>query len=155
MDLPATADAVRGGFAIDTQKLPSNLASKLTGTLRGYWGFAAFDGPEFPLRIAHPDRWVVPPAESGALVAGRDSTVHLQSESAACVDKVEIQNAEGRELKASWTLVEGDRLELTLPLRDQSAGDLKAKLTQFGIAKPDLISLHTFAEPAHLDAFAI
>jgi hypothetical protein len=154
-ELPATADAVRGGFVVDTRQLPANLDSKLTGTLSGHWGFAAFDGPTFPLRVAHPGHWAIPETESAGLVAGREATLHLQSESAACVEKIEAQDSAGRELKAAWKQAEDDRLELSLSLKGESAGELKLIVSQSGLAQPDVVSLHAYAEPARLDSFAI
>src|ERR1700676_4904897 len=54
MDLPATADAARGGFLIDAGSLQAgNLDSDVTGTLRGHWGFDTYEGPTFHLRNAH------------------------------------------------------------------------------------------------------
>src|SRR6202023_735428 len=43
--LPAHADAVRGGFVIDAHELEGReLAPEVTGTLRGSWGFEAYEG---------------------------------------------------------------------------------------------------------------
>src|SRR5579871_771197 len=105
-DLPARADAARGGFTVDTRKLslkPTN--EELTGTLSGSWGFDAFEGPSFQFRNAQPAKWVVPPADANALVVGHKETLHLQSGCAACVEKVSAQNAEGHELKPEWKAV--------------------------------------------------
>lgn len=154
-ELPAVADAVRGGFVIDTRNLPANLGPKLIGTLSGHWGFAAFDGPAFPLRVAHPDHWVLPAAESAGLVAGRDATLQLQSEAAACVEKIEAENSAGKDLRAAWKQIEGDRLEVYLPLKAESAGEVKLIISQSGLAKPDVVSLRTYAEPARLESFSI
>ncbi len=61
MDLPATADAARGGFTIDTHALHAGqLDQEVKGTLRGHWGFEAFDGPSFHLRSAHSSKWIIP-----------------------------------------------------------------------------------------------
>ncbi|HKT47066.1 MAG TPA: hypothetical protein VJP87_06025 [Candidatus Acidoferrales bacterium] len=155
LDLPAAADAARGGFLIDTQSLPSNLSSKLTGTLRGHWGFAAFDGPSFGLRVAHSERWTITPADANALTIGHDAVLHLQSDDAACVEKVEIEDARGKELKTTWKLADPDRLEVSLSLKDETAGEMKMKIAQFGLNKPDLVSLRSYAEAAHLEGFTL
>ncbi|MEP7246944.1 MAG: hypothetical protein ABI885_25125, partial [Gammaproteobacteria bacterium] len=48
IDLPATADASRGGFVIDTSSLASaSLTDRFQGSLNGYWGFEKFEGPRF------------------------------------------------------------------------------------------------------------
>src|SRR6516225_387977 len=59
VDLPATADASRGGFVVDTHDLHGTLGPNLTGTLRGFWGFASFEGPEFQLHAAHSAQWTI------------------------------------------------------------------------------------------------
>ena len=60
-DLPAHADAVHGGFVVDTHSLQKEdgLAPDISGTLRGYWGFDVFDGPTFHLQSSHPARWTI------------------------------------------------------------------------------------------------
>ena len=64
VELPAVADAARGGFAIDTHLLPpGTLDAQVKGTLHGYWGFERFDGPNFNLRGAHPAQWTVATAD--------------------------------------------------------------------------------------------
>src|SRR5579871_4153474 len=46
IDLPATPDPMLGGFQIDTHALQSaDLGAELNGTIRGLWGYHAFDGP--------------------------------------------------------------------------------------------------------------
>ena len=58
IDLPATPDAVRGGFVVDTKALHANsLTSDLTATLHGHWGYSAFEGPEFHIHNAHAEQW--------------------------------------------------------------------------------------------------
>ena len=50
LDLPATADAARGGFSVATHDVVADkLDSEVKGTLRGNWGFDAFEGPAFRL----------------------------------------------------------------------------------------------------------
>ena len=51
LDLPAKADAARGGFTVDAHALRAEgLDPEISGTLRGYWGFDRFDGPTFHMR---------------------------------------------------------------------------------------------------------
>jgi hypothetical protein len=100
IDLPVTANAVRGGFLIDTHALhPGDLDAKITGTLHGYWGFQAFDGPTFYLQNARPAKWILTSEDANAPIVGRQDTFHLQSQSAPCVDQVTIKGPRG---KRSW-----------------------------------------------------
>src|SRR5271157_2678846 len=48
LDLPAAADATQGGYVVDTARLGStNLGDDVQASLRGYWGFDAYQGPHF------------------------------------------------------------------------------------------------------------
>ena len=156
VDLPATADPARGGFVIDTRGLQSaKLDPEFSGTLRGYWGFQAFDGPSFPLRSAHPARWTVASPEPSALIVGREQTLHLQSDTAACVEGVTAKDSRGKLLKAAWHFSSPDELELQLPLQDAAAGMLTLSVKQAGLARPDEVPLQTYSEAAHLERFAL
>jgi hypothetical protein len=156
MNLPARADAASGGFVVDTRAAePAKFEPDLTAKLRGFWGFEAYDGPNFRLRTSHPVKWNVPSAEQSALIVGREDLLHLQSPEAVCADTVNIQDAQGKEIKTPWKLVKPDELELKVVLKDESAGPLQAKVKQFGLTATDEVPLQAYAEAAHLDGFNI
>ena len=153
--LPATPDAVRGGFVVDTHALKlSEFNSDTTGSLQGYWGFQTYDGPLFQFRTAQSGKWTIPAADANALVVEREDTIHIKAGCAACVEQVTVQDEKGNDLKATWKADGADELEVEIPLKDEPAGKLKLKLKQYGLPKPDIFALHTFAEAAHLDRFA-
>jgi hypothetical protein len=154
--LPARADASSGGFVVDTHSVESaKLDSQVTGTLRGFWGFEAYEGPNFHLRTSRPAQWVIPGTEQSALIVGREDTLHLQSESAVCVDNIKMQDAQDNDIKTVWKATKPDEIELKVALKDQHAGPMKVQLRQFGLAKPDELPLRAYAEAAHLDGFTI
>jgi hypothetical protein len=156
LDLPARPDAASGGFVVDTHAADAaTLDPELTGTLRGFWGFEPFDGPSFRLRTSRSTNWSIPPAEESALIVGREDTFHLQAPSAVCVDDVNIQDAQGREIKAAWKSAKPEELEIKIALKDQSAGPLKLRLHQFGLAHSDELPVQAYSEAAHLDSFVI
>jgi hypothetical protein len=156
VDLPARADASSGGFLIDTHTVESaKLDPELVGTLHGSWGFEAYEGPNFRLRTSHPATWTIPPTEQSALIVGREDTVHLQSTSAVCVDGVNLQDPQGREVKTTWKLTKPEELEIKVALKDQAAGAMKLKLKQFGLTQSDEVALQAYSEAAHLEAFTI
>ena len=156
MDLPALADAARGGFLIDTHALHAGqLDSQAKGTLRGKWGFETFDGPSFQLRSAHSAKWLIPLADQSALIVGRDDSFHLQSVNAACVEKISVDSAGGADLKTTWKPAKADELEVQIPLKDQAAGPLQLKVKQYGMAEPDETTLHAYSEAAGLEHFTI
>jgi hypothetical protein len=156
INLPARADASSGGFVIDTHSIESaKLEPEVTATLRGRWGFEAYEGPNFRLKSSHSARWALPAAEQAALVVGREDAVHLQSDAAVCVDGVTIQDAQGKEIKSTFKATRPDELEIKVALKDQSAGPLKLKVKQYGLNQPDELALRAYAEAAHLDTFKI
>ena len=156
MDLPAEPSAARGGFLVDAKALHAGqLDPEAKGTLRGKWGFETFAGPSFELRSAHLASWIIPPADQSALIVGRDDAIHLQSPAASCVEKITASGANGEELKATWKVVKTDQLEAQIPLKDQSAGQVKLKMKQYGLADPDELNLRAYAEAAHLERFTI
>jgi hypothetical protein len=158
VDLPSKAEAGRGGFVIDAHALGASagkLGPDVTGTLRGRWGFAQFEGPRFLLRLAHAEKWTVPPADEAALIVGRDDLLHVNSECAPCVEKVTVKDQDGKDLKATWKVSKPEELEVTVPLKDISAGEVTLAIKQFGLSAPDELPLHSYSEAAHLDRFSI
>ena len=123
LDLPATADAARGGFLIANRTVAADkLESEVKGTLRGNWGFDSFEGPAFRLQNSHPAKWVLASADESALVVGREDTLHFKSDAAACVESVTLKNEKGKLLKPTWTSPKADELELKVPLKDEDPG---------------------------------
>src|ERR1700720_1313049 len=129
LNLPARADASSGGFVVDTHTAEAaKLDPEVSGTLRGFWGYEAFDGPNFRLRTSRTAHWTIPPAEETALIVGREDIIHLQAPGAVCVNNVNVQDTEGRDVKASWKLDKPEQLEIKVALKDQAAGPMKLKL---------------------------
>jgi hypothetical protein len=156
IDLPARPEAASGGFLIDTHTAEAaKLDLEVVGTLRGSWGFEPYEGPNFRLNTSHPARWTIPPTEQNALIVGREDALHLQSDAAVCVDGVNIQDGQGKEIKSTWKLTKPDELEIKIALKDEPAGPLKMKLKQFGLSHPDEVPLRAYAEAAHVEAFTI
>jgi hypothetical protein len=156
IELPAIADATRGGFVIDTHALQdSQLASRSNGKLHGFWGYQSFAGPDFDLRSSHAAKWSVAATDQSALIIGREDTLHLQSDSAACVEDVVLRDQQGKETQAVWKLLKPDELEIRIPLQNVNPGSVTFLIKQSGITKPDEVALHAYSEAAHLERFAI
>ncbi len=168
LDLPVKPDAARGGFVIDKgavgkqgsdahsadMKL-AQLPAEVSGTLRGKWGFDAFEGPTFHLRTAQPATWTVASADQSALIVGRDDTLHLKSEAAVCVDSVSVTDGTGKQIKVTNKVAGADGLQVQLALKDEAAGLLTMKIKQFGLPDADKLELHSYAEAGHLESFTI
>jgi hypothetical protein len=156
IDLPAKADAQQGGFVVDTSGLgTASLGDSVHGSLHGYWGFGAYDGPSFQLVNAHPQTWQLTTGDEAALIVGRQDTVHLRADTVACVDDVMLRDPAGKELKAEWKTVKADEVELKLPLQTAQPGSLTLLVKQYGANAPQSVQLQAFSEAGHLDGFAI
>jgi hypothetical protein len=156
LDLPAAADASRGGVVIDTHSLHTTpVDAEFSGTLRGYWGFEPLNGPDFLLRSAQTTKWEISTAEKNALMVGRQQTLHLQAGAAACVEQVTVQASPGKAKPATWKLLKPDELEVQVPLQDAAPGPLTVSVRQFGMATADEVLLQAYSPATHLDSFGI
>jgi hypothetical protein len=156
VDLPATADAVQGGYVVDTSALRSaGLEDSVHASLQGFWGFERYHGPGFLLMNAHAKSWELAAGDEDALVVGRQDTVHLQADSVSCVDGIMLKDPAGKELKADWKAVKPNELEVKLPLQQVKPGAMTLLVTQYGISQPQPIPIQTFSEASHFDGFAI
>ncbi len=156
IDVPATADAVQGGFVIDTSSLETaSLADRFQGSLQGYWGFEKFDGPRFQLVNTHAQGWARSPADDGSLIVGRANTVHLQAGSVACIDRIMVKDPAGKELQAEWQPVKSNEVEINLPLQLAEPGAMTLLVSQFGVKEPQPVELRAFPEAGRLESFSI
>ncbi len=156
IDLPVVADASVGGFVVDTHALQAvKLESELRGTLRGYWGFQPFTGPSFHLANSHSQKWSLVTGNQKALIVGRDDALRLQAEGTACVLSVAVKDGQGKVREAAWSEGKSGQIEVQVPLKDATPGDLTIAVQEAGLAKPDEISLHSYSEAAQLDRFTL
>jgi len=156
VELPVKADAEKGGFVANTAGLsPSNFGDALDGSLHGYWGFEPYDGPEFKLENTHPQHWQLVDVDQQSLIAGRDATVQIETENAACVDSILLQKPTGETLKADWKSTGPNQVAVTLPLKKVKPGALILQVKQYGSKEPDTIPLQAFTQAGHLDSFTL
>jgi hypothetical protein len=156
LDLPATADAAQGGYVIDTAGIgATNLGDSVQASLRGYWGFDAYQGPSFRLMNARARTWELAAGDEAALIIGRQDTVHLRADSVGCVDGIMLKDPDGKELKVDWKSVKPSEVEVKLPLQESKAGAITLLVTQHGLTEPQPVSLHAFAEAGRYDSFSM
>jgi hypothetical protein len=156
IDLPAKPNPILGGLVVETHALESaDLDGEITGTVRGQWGFHAFDGPRYRLRSSRPAQWIVASKDASALIVGREDTLHLQSQDACCVSEVTLKDEQAKTLTIEWKNSKPDELEVKVPLQKASAGWVTMQIKKFGLHETDEIPLHTYAEAARLDSFGI
>jgi hypothetical protein len=156
LDLPATADATQGGYVVDTSGLGStNLGDNVQGSLRGYWGFEAYQGPRFRLMNAHAKSWELAAGDEAALIVGRQDIVHLRAASVSCIDSIMLKDPAGKELKADWKSVKPNEVEIKLPLQAAKPGALTLMVTQYGVTEPQPVPLQVFADAGRYDGFSM
>jgi hypothetical protein len=154
--LPAKADPIQGGYVVDTAGLgKAALGDSIHASLKGYWGFEAYEGPVFHLINVHAKSWELAAGDEAALIVGRQDTVHLQADSVSCVDAIMLKDPGGKELKVDWKTTRPDEVEIKLPLQNATPGTMTLLVRQYGDDQPDPISIHTFADAGRMDGFSI
>ncbi len=154
--LPVTADPRFGGLVLDPKALSdNNLDQEATGYLHGMWGFHPFDGPHFHLAAAKPEQWHVAAGDASALITGRVDSLHLRSDSSACVSNVNVHNEKGDKIEAAWAMNSPDDLEVKPALQDSPPGKITVAISQFGLTMPDDLNLQAYSEAAHLNGFTL
>ena len=156
VSLPAKANAARGGYVVDTSNLEtSTLGDTIHASLQGYWGFTPYTGPGFQLKNAHNNSWSLADSDAHGVIVGRQETIHLQAESASCIDNIMLKDPSGKELKAEWKALTPNKLEVTLPLQDSQPGSVSLMVTQYGVEQAQTIAMQGFTDAGHIDGFTI
>jgi hypothetical protein len=156
VEMPAKADAARGGFVVDTAKVPAEeLDAQAVATLHGKWGFETFAGPSFHVRNGLKAEFSVAPADQAALIVGRDDILHLQSICAVCTETIFLRQQEGQEVKLNWKQSGTNEIEVRVPMKEAPTGPVKLAVRRFGQEKPDEMALQAYSEAAKLEDFTI
>jgi hypothetical protein len=154
VDLLVKADPSEGGL-VPLGPVPPLPGGDLTAVLRGKWGFDDWEGPHFHLHVAQAGKWTLAADEQSALVVGREDTLHLEDDSTVCVDHVDEDAESGKPVKLTWKSSKPESLELAVPMKDAKPGPVTLEIHQFGLAKPDKVSLQAYAEAASLDRLTL
>jgi hypothetical protein len=155
VDLPLKADAEKGGFVADTSGLdPASFGDAVVGSLHGQWGFEPYNGPEFHLQTAHPEHWQLVTDDQQSLIVGRDGTVRLEAQGAACVESVMLQQPSGETEKADWKPAEHNQVAVTVPLKTARPGAMTLLVKQYGSKTTEAVPLQAFDQPGHLETFS-
>ncbi len=154
IDLPATFDPGQGGMVL-TRPIPQLPGGELTAVMRGKWGFDAWEGPRYQLVAPEPGMWTLATSDRSALVVGRDDTLHFDGRSTVCVEKVEEQRADSQALPLQWKSPKPGVLEATAPMKDAAPGPVSIALYQYGLAKPDRLSMEAYDAAASLEGLTL
>jgi hypothetical protein len=156
LELPATPDAERGGFLIETAVLKNvTLGAGGRGSLQGYWGFDPYQGPSFEFAESGIPSWRLVPGDEAGLIVGRQDTIHIHAADAHCVAAVVLKDAAGKESKLEWKSLQSDQLEIKVPLQDVPPGELILVVSQYGHSEPQRLALHAYAEASRLETFTL
>jgi len=156
IELPAMADALQGGYVVDTTGLGSAiLGDNIQASLRGRWGFDSYDGPSFRLMNAHAVALELAAGDEGTLIVGRQDTVHFRADSVSCIDGIMLRDPAGKELKVEWKTVKPNEVEVKLPLQDAEPGAMTLMVTQFGVKDPQPIAIKAFSDAGRFEGFSI
>ncbi len=151
LELPANADAERGGFLVDAKALQqSPLTGGVTGQLRGEWGFDPWSGPDFAFTNSRPQTWSFAQSESNSVTAGDGVKLHLQADSVVCVERVSVETPQGSDVNAAWKAMPPHLLQVSLPVGNTSQGLFKVAIAQYGQASSDTVPVHVYPPSAQI-----
>jgi hypothetical protein len=155
VELPLKADPSLGGLVL-AHPAPALPEGELSGVVRGKWGFDDWEGPHYRLRASSPGKWALAAADQSALVVGREDTLHIEGESALCVERIEahIQDA-ASPLKLVWKSPRPEQLEAIVPMKNAAPGPVSLQIYQFGLEKPDLLPMESYSEAAALERMTL
>lgn len=153
VDLPVTPAPERGGLAVDAAALTADsFGPTVKAALQGRWGFSSYRGPDFTLAIAQPEHWRTMRDDQQALLAGGEQTVRLSSPTAACVSGIEVQAGAATPAKSTpFTASHPDQVSFKIALGAARPRNLTVAVSQYGLAKPDRVTLLPFDRGVRLD----
>jgi hypothetical protein len=154
VDIPLSADATSGGLT-PTEPIKQAPGGELAGVVRGKWGFDDWEGPSYQLASPEAGKWNLEPSDENALVVGRTDMLHLIGANSVCVDRVEEQTSANHELNLPWKSLKPDELEVTVPLKDAAPGPVRLAVYQYGMGKPERITMEAYDSAASLQRLTL
>ncbi len=182
-DLPLTADPAAGGLIVakenqrepllpDTPLKASPTASKtpakigtahdltVTGTIRGYWGFDAFEGPTLTVQQVDGKDWKI--IGNTQLLAGQDNHLTLTGDGTGCVQHIALSSDKGKDVDVSFkpdtdkpdadkkddkasANADNGKLALDVSLKTVQPGGYSLAIQQYGDANRDKVPLTAYA----------
>jgi hypothetical protein len=187
-ELPLAPEAYEGGLAVTNEHerevlhvggnpQPTNADVKIgaasdltiTGTIRGYWGFDAFEGPTLTLQQVDGKDWKI--VGDTPLFAGQDNHLTLKGNGTACVQHIALTNKENKDVDVTFKPDPGpnpgknpgseqskeikDTLALDISLKKVQPGGYSLAIQQYGDAHTQNVSLTAYTGDIHLDGLKI
>jgi hypothetical protein len=153
-DIPLTVDATTGGL-MPSDPIKPLPGGELSGVVRGKWGFDDWEGPQFQLFSPEAGKWTLDADDQTALVVGRTDTLHIGGDNSVCVLKVAEQTGGNHEATLAWKSPKPDEMDVTVPLKGAAPGPVKVAVYQYGLAKPDRLSMVAYDAAASLDRLTL
>lgn len=154
VELPVEARADRGGYVVKGGINAVDFKGAVTGRLHGYWGFDAFEGPEFQLQFPTGEDWSTG-EDTPSLVIGRDNQLVLRGPAPACVESVTVRRGAGPAQRIEWKPQGQGAIAATVKLAGAQPGDQTVEVRQFGAARASTLTLPAYAQASRLDRLTL
>ncbi len=152
VEVPAVADAGRGGYTIDGSLFPPELMhGAVNARLHGSWGFENYSGPAFRL-IGSAEDWARSDSPEEDLLTGRDNDFHLHSNAADCVAAIDAEDATGTKIPLDWKPAGSGVIALKMHLQAAAAGTVTLHISEFGLSRPVTIAEQVYPDVVRIDA---
>jgi hypothetical protein len=158
--LSASANDKDEAKAITAEKPANKIApadaTTISGTVTGFWGFDPFSGPTLRLQDTPGKDWKL--LSTDPLIAGKDQHVLLSATGTACLETVTLDPAPNsafggaKEQTFKPAPDKPNTVDVALSLPPHDPGTLHLAVKQWGVRKPDTVSLTDYSEPAKLDS---
>ncbi len=168
-DLPLEADPASGGLVVAKEKKreplkpdqplkaaptaektqakigsPTDLT--VTGTIRGYWGFDAFEGPTLTVQQVDGKDWKI--VGNTQLLAGQDNKLTLTANATGCVEKIALSTDKDKDVDVTFKpdpdKDKKNTLLLDASLKTVQPGGYSLAIQQFGDSNPDKVPLTAY-----------
>jgi hypothetical protein len=154
LDLPVIADPAKGGLVLK-QPLPPLPPGELLATVHGKWGFDDWTGPQYRLASSHAGGWSLAALDQSALVVGREDALHFVGQNTLCVERVEATTGTGEPRKLVWKPTKPTAIEVSLPMKDAAPGPVTVSIYQYGVEKPETVTMMAYSDAASLDSLKL
>jgi hypothetical protein len=167
-DLPLTAEAAEGGLIVTKEKkreplhdaallkapatpktevkIGSATDLTITGTIRGYWGFDAFEGPTLTVQQVDGKDWKI--VGNTQLLAGQDNKLSLTGEGTGCIQHIALSSDKAKDVDVTFKpdpdKDKKNTLALDVQLKTVQPGGYALAIQQYGDANRDKVPLTAY-----------
>jgi len=167
-ELPLEADPASGGLVVakdkkrellkpnDLKQAPTAAKTQakagtptdltVTGTIRGYWGFDAFEGPTVTVQQVAGKDWKI--LGNTQLLAGQDNKLTLTGNATGCIQHIALSSDKAKDVDVTFK-PDADKdkkntLALAVSLKSVEPGGYALAIQQFGDANRDKVPLTAY-----------